>query len=195
MNPMIMSSDAVRLVSDGLKTQRRFYLMPQPTAVEGGWRWTPPTHRKDDKVYRCSEGRRLTVPQKVMRFQIGMRFSIVENFYQIDEDTVVYRSDGRDNHGRPWRDFLPGCGFIGWTKATSMPAEYSRHHIEVTRSWHEQVQSISVSDARAEGAGPKVSGDEAISWFAEQWDHRRKQGKMFSDNPWCIGFEFKVIGP
>lgn len=191
---IIVSNDELRLIRKGRKRQLRQILRPQPTEVDGGWRWTPPATKRLDRTFTASAGHRLYLPEDMYRYKRGDIIYLSEQFVMIDDETIVYRSDGHDNNGLPWADYLPSCGFKDWKSATNMPRKFARDFIQVSNIWCEQISQISPKDLIAEGAFESMSHEKALEWFNERWDRTRQKKWMKShNNPWAVGIEFKVM--
>lgn len=213
MNSIIFSSEMVRAILDGRKTQTRRVIKPQPsnsfmpevghyhpTRIDkktGEYFPAPEVFGASDENedYPCPYG------------QIGDRLWVKETFCIVtgngdeanETDLVHYRADE-----------TKACQHIsdceGWTSPLFMPRKYSRITLEITDLRVERVQDISEKDAKAEGVQvPLVNIPQKgfklgeplgryRDYFRSLWNSiNAKRGYSWESNPFVWVIEFKPV--
>ena len=183
--PIIMTSESVRAILDGRKTQARMVMKPQPELrcnfyEFGGAGWscsiTSITPINGHSLYYACPygvpGDRLWVREK---FKIGQGRSIV--YF----DTPSRWAEG-----------------MSWKPSIFMPRWASRITLEVVNVRVEQLTDISDSDCYAEGIiSPQndTLGEPYYS-FKDLWDSlNAKRGYPWSSNPWVRVIGFRRVSP
>lgn len=176
--PILFSGEMVRAILDGLKTQTRRVVKPQPEEYRPGVCSTPrcvsiPVGSLSDYLCRRIDG---MIDRDVVPFaEVGDRLWVRETWAGVDGSCrVAYRADGkcvgRGGDGRGgWMSihhgWLAGHGpsdkrgdTFGlkrygdrWRPSIHMPRWASRITLEVTEVRVERLQDISEADASAEG--------------------------------------------
>lgn len=226
-HPIIFSGVMVRLILAGNKVQTRRIVKPQPPSVEDvkrragiGYHWFTDEHvpgrfRVAGPVWAARE---LGAPES-LRCPYGMpgeSLWVKETFaWSIkDPDSVaelgdpdnydpVYRAD--QEHEGEWDRYEDGkC--VGKTKPTWRPAIYlprwaSRLTLEIEDVRIERLQSISETEAIAEGIdGPErvqharePTYGPLIDRYANLWDEINGKRAPWSSNPWVWVITFRRV--
>nr|WP_010110036.1 hypothetical protein [Burkholderia oklahomensis] len=222
----------VRAILDGRKTQTRRIAIPKRSYVDfigggpkGGPDWNDPTCRGfedpntglwwalrgDEQCYQlpCPHGNtgdrlwvrethdanRLgneTFPDGSQRWYAGIAYRADDGRHEVD----ITDSQCRGIEAKQWR---------GWTPSIHMPRWASRITLEITGVRAERLQSISESDARAEGVTIEdhhmrgyCAGEHlppSIRAFRDLWDGlNAARGHGWDANPWVWVVEFRRTG-
>ncbi len=202
--PLIMSAEMVRAVLRGTKTQtRRVITNLNPTFVAA-----QPTAHQIAHAVRCPYG------------GIGDRLWVREAWQHLDspcadEPLTVYRATDAGPNGE-------SAAGLGWRPSIHMPRWASRLTLEITDVRVERVQSITESDALAEGIAsatkdgtlykyglgdadglPGGAGWPWYEWevsprdaFARLWDAlNAPRGHGWDVNPWAWIISFQRVEP
>lgn len=199
--PIIFTSESVRAILDGRKTQTRRIVKHIPMlgeplawcaaakAQEPGW-----VHIVGDHRRFCPYG------------QPGDRLWVREAFFdhsfdgEKDVTMIEYRASEweRDGDGG------------GWSPSIHMPRWASRIVLEITGVRVERLQEITEIDAQAEGVlemdgqlndlalvrRAKAIGEcveDGRVWFAELWDSINGKRASWESNPWVWVIEFRRV--
>lgn len=184
--PIIFSGPMVRAILDGLKTQTRRVVQPQPSWIESSGRWKWPLPKRAHFRGCCTEVVTASrewweyAPPEALPYRPGDTLWVREAFYidqmpwdtmrlpqqrprDLDERDVYYRADGECCQQ------IPECccrevGKPRWRPSIHMPRWAARLLLRVTAVRVQRVQDIGETDARAEGADAyDVSGLDAAS--------------------------------
>lgn len=191
-HPILFSSDMVRAILEGRKTQtRRVVKVTQRNSwlVDDGWTDNYIKDPENHLVNECPYG------------QPGDRLWLRETFYPVTNTLCLYKADGDD---------IDPAYNLKWRPSIYMPRWASRITLEITGIRVERVQEITNEGAKAEGvelvpaftAGnmsfSDVYGshhyyhDTAREAFQELWDSiNAKRGYSWDANPWVWVIEFK----
>lgn len=194
--PIIFSTEMVRAILDGRKTQTRRVVKPQFSQIwgqgvpriypdnycvhtniliKGGWKWLKcPFGKKGDRLW------------------VRETFAIV-GFYE----KPIYRADGIKS---------PVGGFyFKWKPSIHMPKKYARIWLEITNIRAERLKEISATDIRKEGVGCHYHDFHSgfcvgecgflRGSFQMLWDSINGKKHPWSDNPWVWVIEFKQSSP
>jgi hypothetical protein len=185
-HPILFSTEMVRAILDGRKTQTRRVIKPQPEEeIVGDMLQTQIWYLDGDpdKMIHCPYG------------QVGDRLWVRETFCQ-----VCYKGDGEpdvclkeDCERNPIA--FSKC-FCKWTPSIFMPRWASRITLEITGIRVERVQEISPEDCLSEGIEKSNSDDwkELLSYqYADLWDSINGKKHPWSSNPWVWCLEFKRV--
>ena len=173
MKPIIFSTDMVRAILDGRKTQtRRIVKIPK---------WIKPPYQRDD--FHTAKN----------PYQVGDILWVREAVY-LDPKPYIgrYKADDKLVGGdMP----LVWCWITTHLSGRYMPKTAARIFLEVTKIRVEGVQDITPDDIMAEGRSSSLSDDEDYSagyeWFAELWNSIH--GKDAWDrNEWVWVYDFEV---
>ena len=183
MKPILFSTEMVRAILDGRKTQTRRPLKPQPSdgirksvvaesGVEDG-------HGREIKLpYR--PGDVLWVRETWQNFCLN-RKSLPNRFCGHDEYCFKASVENSSVYGC--------CGEGGckkWRPSIHMSREAARIFLLVTKGGMERVQDITEDDVKAEGVKGRYE-------YARLWDSiYAKRGYSWSTNPWVGVTEFQV---
>ncbi len=200
----------VRAILEGRKTQTRRIVKPtgahhifqfrgreeargtdEPT---GEWAWCR-AERVISEHIRCPYGK------------LGDRLWVRETWSQpttLDPGPTVYRAD-YPACVPPDFENLPPADDITWKPSIHMPRWASRISLEITSVRAERLQSISESDARAEGVTIEdrhmrgycagAYRPPSIRAFHDLWDSlNAARGHGWDVNPWVWVVEFKRLG-
>ena len=169
-HPILFSTEMVKAILDGSKTQTRRVIKPQPWDMDKAY----------FKVFRKDFG------ERVCPYEIGDHLWVRETWWpsQVDLRGVYYKADGVQ------------CK--KWRPSIFMPRWVSRITLEVTGLKVERIQEITEEDAKAEGVPIIHTEIEDISWyrpsFATLWDSlNAKRVYSWESNPWVQVITFKCI--
>jgi hypothetical protein len=188
-----MADPMAQAAHDGIKTQMRVPVKPQPVspgpgayldAYNGGpqWNWWAPDNRQYlTQILHCPFGKP------------GGLLYLKEAWATVPSKSGAVRVRYRAERGSR----AGAC--IKWRPSTNMRKEHSRTWLRVKRVWAERVQGISEEDARAEGVAAVSLADvpRQAAWderqdFAALWDSIYKsKGLGWDANPWVWGCEFE----
>jgi len=203
-HPILFSSEMVRAILEGRKTQTRRVIKPQPPEycnLWAGWTTCCPDEKEIGKANwtdqpipifknifsaRCPYGKpgdTLWVKEALYRGEWGNNNDAI--YYQADESPV-------------WDVGRPAQWCWGKSKLPSMFClkGLSRLTLKVIGIGVERVKDISPEDVLAEGMpdGIAVGDLEQIKWFANLWDIiNAKHGFSFEENPWVWNVEFEDV--
>jgi len=196
--PIIMSGNHPKLVLDGLKTQTRRVIKPQPTKYgDPPWNWKY-RNVTMSRVYASSLKRDL--PFYCPYGQVGDRLWVKETWAteqrlnhlkpseigNASEVPLWYKFDTNPVYERT--NYLEDLVTRGkWRSSRFMPRWASRITLEITEVRVERINDISEEDTRAEGF---VS----TSMFHETWDFlNAKRSYGWEVNPWVWVISFRRI--
>lgn len=207
--PILFSSEMVRAILDGRKTQTRRVINPQPEYVWGyGIRngedhfsahvRYPGSHQPDPWI-KCPYG----VPGDRLWVRETHGFVYPEEFdVPLRDCKIEYRADlapGNIDYPGQWpADEARGNPDAPkWRPSIHMPRWASRILLEITAVRVERLQDIDPLDCVAEGASgydTALSLDTHIKRFSDLWDKlNTKRGYPWSSNPWVWVIEFKKL--
>lgn len=175
--PILFSTEMVRAILEGRKSQTRRVIKPQP---DGEIKANIPYEFYGTKTERIfTDTKAYLAPCSV-----GDILWVRETWAK--DDTYYYKADGSCGSR---------CG--KWKPSIHMPKEAARIWLEVTDVRVERLQEITEEDARAEGALPtreergyNCCRDE----FITLWDSiNSKRGYGWDTNPWVWVIEFERI--
>jgi len=186
-HPILFSTEMVKAILEGRKTQTRRTLKPQPIDVlpmnvPDEWVALTEVNPNHGKIIKCRFG------------QVGDRLWLREAFCNLcpDDQGFCYKADREHN---PASDLCAA----EWKPSIFMPRWASRITLEITGIRVERVQEITHEDAIAEGAEfmpaaklrkERLTVPQIV--FAGLWDSIN-QKYPWSSNPWCWCIEFKRL--
>lgn len=181
-HPILFTTEMVRAIIEGRKTQTRRVVKPQPIHIEwfthqNGWCAKVAENRYEMK--ECPYG----VP--------GDRLWVRETWCPCRVFTI-YRADCIDDKPSENTDEWNEPRGDKWRPSIHMPRTESRILLEVTNVRVERVQEISEADIIAEGC-PKayLLGR---NWYQPLWDTiNAKRGYPWKSNPWAWVVLFKLL--
>ena len=190
-HPILMSTDMVRAILDGRKTQTRRVLKPQPTLTGGvriatlagtGERWPFKclTYKYFASKCQCPYGR----PGD--RLWVRESFYVQPDIYHPDKPSPIHYKADEDTGCLEDYVFKPSIFMPRWASRTTL---------EITRIRAERVQDLSIDDVYAEGIKDSGLGvvDLLLS-YAVLWDSiNAKRGYSWESNPLVWVIEFKIV--
>lgn len=214
-HPILFSTEMVKAILDGRKTQTRRAIKPQPYKEYGCFNWPKSPHylmgfsdQKSflDRVSALSpygqQGDLLWVRETWNTWGTHDNISPKDLPHDIG---IAYAADMTDPYGE-------ACGKL--RPSIHMPRWASRITLEVTGVRVERVQDISEADAWEEGCKcGELRGDSgewfpdanqypasgqrgrewARDWFADLWDSiNAERGHGWDSNPWVAAFTFSA---
>jgi len=217
-HPILFSSEMIRAILDGRKTQTRRTINPQPVR---SWNFETPVQL----------GRITSAHPKMGKFGAFIKRGIGSDFPECDiiacpygqpgdslwvREThvfvsdwmactpgIVYKADGAVR----WRVSMPdGTNVYNvekpdiwkWRPSIFMPRWASRINLEISNIRVERVRDISEDGARAEGGEPFLRGSgtprqDFRAGYESLWNSiNEKRGYGWEANPWVWVVEFKV---
>ena len=190
MKPILFSTEMVKAILDGRKTQTRRVINPQPL------------HNIDEPLFNCGYGFVSTAQnyysnrrskQEVIypKYQINSILWVRETWLKAD-DGYYYRAD----ESVLSKELRTAYGFK-WKPSIFMPREAARIFLKVINVRVERVQDISADDCFAEGMAGEYDGSSLcpeLREFRELWDKINAiRGYGWKDNPWVWVYEFEQI--
>ncbi|ECJ4667698.1 hypothetical protein DNZ36_24685 [Salmonella enterica subsp. diarizonae] len=194
---MIFNGEMVRAILEGRKTQtwrpfnwRRQPAMEMAERDDGSlWPWAEDCERGGDIWFACPFG------------EVGDRIWVRETFRvhsrATDVATLVYRASVRNSwteqtHRVPVAVCNKPATPEKWTPSIHMPRWASRITLEIIDVRVERLNSITESDAEAEGVTDTGFGDLLVDGFRYLWK------SIYGDdswqaNPWVWVIEFKRV--
>lgn len=211
-HPILFSSEMVRAILDGRKTQDRRVIKPQPDSyilppVTGLWfgnefHWPTCNAQYPQQIYKCPYG------------QPGDRLWVRETWGIFQEDWsdlgwepegIVHQEIPKNKNGlindRNTKQYLVYKSTFGsdendfWRPSIHMPRWASRITLEITNIRVERVQEISEDDAIAEGLFCYHENYEcALDNYPKLWDSiNSKRGYGWDTNPYVWVIEFRKV--
>jgi hypothetical protein len=207
--PTLFSTEMVRAILDGRKTQTRRVIKPQPEGNVVSDILQPHIFYlggDPDKEIQCPYG------------QGGDRLWIREAWVSYG-DNFLYRADGEeyyDTCSTPSGGYPENCRHhpscigctveavpIKWRPSIHMPHWASRINLEITGIRVERIQDITENDAQSEGVPSYEPDDFPVAGatygiykdrFTTLWNNiNEKRGYGWDVNPWCWCIEFKKV--
>ncbi|EDY8708469.1 hypothetical protein GQH53_003107 [Salmonella enterica] len=194
---MIFNAEMVRAILDGRKTQTRRPIKWKQTRFteiaerdDGSlWPWAEDCERGGDIWFACPYG------------EIGDRIWVRETFRvhsrATDVATLVYRASVRNSwteqtHRVPVEVCNTPATPEKWTPSIHMPRWASRITLEITGVRVERLNSITESDAEAEGVTDTGFGDLLVDGYRYLWKYIYGE-ESWAANPWVWVIEFKRV--
>ncbi|HVT88313.1 MAG TPA: hypothetical protein VHD56_05640 [Tepidisphaeraceae bacterium] len=178
--PILFSTEMVRAVLDGRKTQTRRVVKPQPQVI-GRNHEDRPVAICDGQPITCRFG--LPGDRLWVRERWGYRKDFSPDSLFNANCQFAYSADGSSNH-------LQGK----WRQSRSMPRIASRIILGITDIRIQRLHSIDEPAARAEGFDPSSSDGKPLAWFRQLWDSLSVDGQFTWDsNPWLWVIDFKML--
>ena len=197
--PIIFSTEMVRAILEGRKTQTRRVIKPQPTKgllIGCYWEDGKPETAEwclADKYGDPIDAKPLNCPYG----PVGDRLWVKETFQTLgSKKNTVYRATGGAEltwniNGTTHRETLKK-----WRSPLFMPRWASRITLEITGLRVERLQDITEEDAVIEGLPPReqTGFDTARYRYHILWDSlNAKRGYAWESNPWVWVIEFKRL--
>lgn len=205
--PILFSSDMVRAILEGRKTQTRRVIKPQPylDRSEGSlhdydffcWDKSKDVCQPSDMLVHCPHGQ---VGDQLWVRETWRMNGNEHDYAMMDKSRVYYRADESWNKAPKWKPSI------------FMPRWASRIQLDIAKVRVERLQDISEDDACAEGIMPIAPGYEDIMYsqpnadgkltvtrepieaFKTLWDSiNAKRGYSWNSNPWVWVVDFQVL--
>ncbi|EAM8195574.1 hypothetical protein AAGZ56_003925 [Salmonella enterica] len=194
---MIFNAEMVNAILSGRKTQTRRPVKWKQTRFteiaerdDGSlWPWAEDCERGGDIWFACPYG------------EIGDRIWVRETFRvhsrATDVATLVYRASVRNSwteqtHRVPVAVCNTPATPEKWTPSIHMPRWASRITLEITGVRVERLNSITESDAEAEGVTDTGFGDLLVDGYRYLWKSIYGE-ESWAANPWVWVIEFKRV--
>jgi hypothetical protein len=180
--PILFKGPMVRSIIDGLKTQTRRTINPQPSDDD-----TKNSNISYDADGDCfwwrMPGPIVTTGAKNKYGDVGDRLWVKETFSLEPKshagDNVIYRADGKPSSG-------------SWKPSIFMPRWSSRITLEIVSTRVERLNDISESDAKAEGVESVYPNLTPVLAYEELWESINGKNS-WSLNPFCWVITFKRL--
>ena len=197
--PILFSTEMVRAILDGRKTQTRRVI--DRDIVNGLDIDT------DGSAYAFIDQATGDSydPEKICRYQPGDILWVRETWYYEShmEDLTAGEPDlvsGNYSHRYIYKADSPdypvnvGVGRQGWRPSIHMPREAARLFLKVTDVWVERLQEISNTDIRKEGVADFGCVTHHLNMLTA-WDNiYSAKGYCWESNPWVWVIEFERMG-
>lgn len=178
--PIVFSTEMVKAIFEGRKTQTRRLIKPQPEIV--------------DKEPRFIKNTWAFYHNTIKKYQNGL---IVESSpYGKIKDLLYVRETWAEYHGgiiykadQKYNDIVDG-DLIRWKPSIHMPKKYARLWLKVKNIRVESLQDITEEDVRAEGIKQECGCTACICRglkrdFEDLWNSiNEKRGYGWDTNPW-----------
>lgn len=187
--PILFSTEMVRAILEGRKTQTRRIIKPQPPR----WRWE--IYKWDD---RCVDiGNTAASPYYVIpkHGAPGDHLWVRETWATHPHNDDKKPSDLPKNGTHVfYKETGNNADHIKWRPSIFMPRWASRITLEIENVRVERVQEITHEDAVAEGCYEKDGKARGRLGFSHLWDSiNNAEGKRWKDNPWVWVVEFRKV--
>ncbi len=188
--PILFSSEMVRAILDGRKTETRRVMKPQPSKFVMWLKWvvskSVPRGYIQGQGYFHALKKDSTWLFKFPYGDVGDVLYVREGFLLFDSGKVLYRADKNESF---YADLLKYM----WKPSIFMPKKFSRIKLKIKEIRVEQVQEINNISVLREGLTFKdTRKEDVIGGFIKLWDSlNKKRGFGWDVNPWvwCISFE------
>ncbi|HFJ2067510.1 TPA: hypothetical protein ACGTP1_001496 [Salmonella enterica] len=204
---MIFNSEMVRAILDGRKMQTRRIMKVQPGTPEFGLRRIIESSKANENgMYFWSQDDACGIKARSKPFscpygEVGDRIWVRETFRvhsrATDVATLVYRASVRNSwteqtHRVPVAVCNKPATPEKWAPSIHMPRWASRILLEITDVRVERLNSITESDAEAEGVTNTGFGDLLVDGFRCLWKFIYGDDS-WQANPWVWVIEFKRV--
>lgn len=181
-HPIIFNTDMVWRVTNGIKTQTRRPIKPQPFFRDGSWHWDHKSYSPDKRCDFWDYFEEFLLESNVCPLgEVGDRLWVKETFGYDKEDRVIYRANRRGFTNQP-----------KWRPSIHMSRSESRVLLEITALSVEQIQEISYSDYFKEGF--RLPTNDWRADFGKMWNEiYEAKGYGWEANPYVWVVEFKIV--
>jgi hypothetical protein len=193
MRPILFSTEMVKAIIDGRKTQTRRVVKPQPVRHSANhWAWK-------DRVVFIGAG--TTEPCRDLMaseatYSVGDILWVRETWMPYFAASILPTNKYIHKATQPEGNLL-AAKIVGlkWRPSIHMPREAARLFLRVTGVRCERLQELSPADYAAEGIGDHQVGDNFNSGvFSGVWDSiNTKGGHNWDANPWVWVYEFERV--
>ncbi|RLZ06841.1 hypothetical protein EAH57_15030 [Acinetobacter sp. 2JN-4] len=210
--PILFSTEMVKAILEGCKTQTRRIMRRQPDAVEyfKCGEETTDTNAKyailrcynnPNGFKKCASGWSADARYKTPfhEFNVGDQLWVRETWQIIGDPAtlpcqlhnLIYRADYPNCVDKRY-DTIPDISEVKFKPSIHMPRWASRIQLEITNIRVERLNDISESDCLKEGVGSPILRDCKKPKFMQLWESINGGGS-WSRNPWVWVVEFKII--
>lgn len=163
--PIIFSTEMVRAILDGRKTQTRRVIKDK--YIKSRWHDAEGEHILAVCPYEAGD-------------RLWVRETWVPSFHGLD---CLYKADEASNELFPVNK---------WKPSIHMPRWASRINLKITEVRAERINDISTEDCMAEGLEQRIPYEGFRYRFRRLWDSiNAKRGYSWESNPWVWVIEFK----
>jgi len=188
--PILFSTEMVKAILEGRKSQTRRVIKPQPTMHDFGEHkslaWEKPFTKHGYLAIGVERVRECPSCLRCSYVQPGDTLWVRETWAQENvnyKDIFIYKADGWDRSGLKWKPSI------------HMPRKAARIFLEVKSMRVERLQDITEEDALAEGIVPYDTYT-AKRLFMNLWNTlNSKRGFIWASNPWVWVIEFERTQP
>jgi hypothetical protein len=194
VKPIIFSTDMVKAILEGRKTQTRRVIKPQPKFVPSSECGSGKDQWEYHPVYWYAEDGPGRLMNRCCPYgQVGDKLWVRETFHATD---IGHKVHYKVNDNNPT--------WMKWTPSIHMPRWASRITLEITEIRLERLQEITEEDAEAEGIrvidntlekiySPPNYPDIHRDIFIGLWDSINGKKHPWSSNPWVWVISFKML--
>ena len=203
MKSILFNDEMVRAILDGRKTQTRRALTPQPTPIDGGWRWKDCMMFNIDLSDSCLLSNMCPFGKPGDRLWVREAFGVVESRFAPRGCTIRYRADDATGEvvGESGLKYAGKDMSFRWRPSIHMPRWASRITLEITDIRCQRLQDISEEDCWSEGIEEvRYAGDEhgslrgsVLEDYRALWDSIANPGAKWRDDPWVWAISFKRV--
>jgi hypothetical protein len=169
---IVFSTEMVKAILKGRKSQTRRVIKPQPVWTNPPWKENPgPAWVYKGTCWYKKENMTDMAVEHYAPYKVGDILWVREIFTSTREGNYIYKADPIFN------DCGPGDISWDWKPPIHMPREAARLFLKVKSVRVERLQDISEEDARAEGVGKQ---------FLEQWV---KENDKYIDDAYWIYYD------
>jgi hypothetical protein len=167
-HPILFSTDMVKAILEGRKTQTRRVIKPQPVLMDKHYF---KDFRKDAGGRVCPYG------------QVGDRLWVRETWLPFEAqgpNAFLYKADIA----------LINLHYLKWQPSIFMPRKASRITLEITNTRVERLHDITGADLLKEGIAHGMGGFKA---YEELWNNINGKKYPWESNPWVWVIEFRRV--
>jgi hypothetical protein len=202
--PILFSTEMVRAILDGRKTQTRRLIKPQPILRDWQEEFDAPKLFQQDfstTILHCTllDKRNCIVRTSIkVPYQVGDTLWVRETWCAVadndGEPEYLYRANYDDNQLQTFAELF-GASYT-WRPSIHMPREAARLFLRVTDVRAERLQEMSEEDAIAEGFPDLgVDADSPLERYSALWDKlyvtRTTLCNAWQNNPWVWVYTFE----
>lgn len=202
MKPSLFSTEMVRAILDGRKTQTRRVIKPQPdgVTVDGiAYRHKSIELCRDGNLITVTHDEGMPIAERINpRYQPGDIIWVRETWAKVSDWVCVDPAVGLPDGYIYKADWMDGAEAPKWRPSIHMPRAAARLFLLVKAVRIERLQEITEEDARAEGFSPDTPfKNMGYQWsarenFAEYWDTlNTRRGYPWDSNPWVEVITFE----
>jgi len=182
--PILFSTEMVRAILEGRKTQTRRVIKPKP--------WLIDPHKVEYNLWECGDGKET--------YLIKCPYGKPGDLLWVRETWGLYDTQPKDGPGKALLFYRASDGesyelrYQLWRPSIFMPRWASRITLKIINVRVERLQDISEEDAIKEGATFRKGEWGELDAFNYIWDSiNAKRGYSWDSNPWVWVIEFKRV--